>query len=181
MRTHPAIAPSRSPLPREDREDGTINRFDLPPRPSESGPTGFIILRLAAGSEHWADPEIKTLKELTEKAQLTALRDALDSLDLGDGRRLIIKTSPERIREFEARAKRSEFPPIHSLLSYWLVDARRQIDRLEDLVKRLSALPGVDHAYPHSTGAVPVVDPTDDTYAGTQGYLDAAPTGIDAR
>ena len=45
----------------------------------------------------------------------------------------------------------------------------------------LNELPEVELAYREMAVSDPTVNPTDDTFNGTQNYLDAAPTGIDAR
>lgn len=159
--------------------DENRTRDSLPDQ--KGGPTGFIVIRLNAGEQVWHDRSIKTLAELTKKAELSSLAQILDMFSLGEGRRLVTKTDPEKLHEMEKRAHRSKFPPLRSLLSYWLVDARKQPERIVDIVKRLREVPGVADAYAHSSGAEPAPNPGDDPYSTQQGYLDAAPDGIDAR
>jgi serine protease len=86
------------------------------------------------------------------------------------------------IRELEARARVTSFPPLHSLAAYWRVDLRRHPDRVEEVVEHLNQLAVVDLAYRE----VSAVDPGDAVSDGAafgedQGYLDDAPVGIGAR
>ena len=107
---------------------------------------------------------------------------------------------PPSLRELEARAAGSELRPIHSLASYWHLDAaglplaktpgpgetwrngwkpthERTVRRL---VRQLNELPEVDLAYRELAATDPSpVDPKH-TYAPTQEYLKRAPAGIDA-
>lgn len=165
-----SLRPDRSPSGDPDRIGN-----------EKGGPTGFIVIRLGEAGDLRDVDWIDTLAELVEKAQLSALAEILQAFDLGMGHRLITSTKPEALRELEDRAKQSEFPPIRSLLSYWIVDARKQADRIDEIVKRLRATPGVADAYAHSSGAEPVVNAANDPYAAQQGHLDAAAGGIDAR
>jgi hypothetical protein len=55
-------------------------------------------------------------------------------------------------------------------------------DTVEALARAVNAWPGVEIAYPEGGPTPPpMVMPGDDPRSGNQGYLDAAPTGIDAR
>jgi subtilisin family serine protease len=86
------------------------------------------------------------------------------------------------IRNLEAEAAGTPFPPLHSLTAYWRVDLRPYPDRVEEVVARLNRLAEVDLAYRELLA-------TDSQYAGPvagtalqedQGYLDDAPAGIGA-
>jgi len=61
------------------------------------------------------------------------------------------------------------------------VDARERPDQIEGIVKRLNSVNEVDLAYREFVVSDPVVNAADDPYNIDQDYLDAAPTGIDAR
>jgi hypothetical protein len=88
---------------------------------------------------------------------------------------------PDEILTLETRAKETKFPPLNSLTSYWRLDTRRISNKFE-LVKHLNELHEIDLAYLELSVYDPqTVNAADDTYSGTQDYLDAAPTGIDAR
>ena len=165
----PGLTPADRP---EDDQD----------RPNGGGdPTGFIIVRLAEVANVAALDNAQTLAEVAKAMELETLARLLDEFDLGQGRRLVTAATPGQIREMEAAAAQSPFPPLRSLLSYWIVDARRHGGDEADIAKRLEAAAGVDRAYPQVNGDDPAVNPANDPYNGQQGYLDPAPTGIDAR
>jgi hypothetical protein len=54
-------------------------------------------------------------------------------------------------------------------------------EQAEALAAELRELPGVETAYVEAGPVPPPVNPTDDPRSANQGYLDAAPNGIDAR
>jgi hypothetical protein len=54
-------------------------------------------------------------------------------------------------------------------------------EQAEALAAELRELPGVESAYVEAGPVPPPVNPTDDPRSANQGYLDAAPSGIDAR
>lgn len=101
--------------------------------------------------------------------------------DLMATQRTVRSLKPEPILELERKAALTEFPPLHSLTSYWRIDLRDRPERIEEVVTRLNALPEVDRAYREFDVTDPLVNDVDDDYAADQDYLDAAPTGIDAR
>ncbi len=151
------------------------------PGQQEGNRPGFIVIRLAEVADIAALDDADTLAEVAKALELSTLAGLLDEFDLGDGRRLVTAVSSKELREMETAARQSPFPPLHSLLSYWVVDARKHGGREDEIAKRLQAAPGVDRAYPQEAGDDPAVNPANDPYNAQQGYLDAAPTGIDAR
>ncbi len=81
---------------------------------------------------------------------------------------------PDRQRDVDALARR--------LRSYWRIDARSKNAPVDTILRRLQATPGIDFAYRESAIGTPSqIDPNENPYFPLQGYLDAAPTGIDAR
>jgi hypothetical protein len=140
--------------------------------------SGFVIVRLKSGI---ADPGGDHLADVAERQHLAGLSAVLDAFDLSRTRRVVRSIKPEQILALERKAASSEFPPLHSLTSYWRIDMRDRPERTDDVVKRLNALSEVDHAYRELAVSDPVVNDVDDDYAADQDYLDAAPTGIDAR
>ncbi|MDA1315619.1 MAG: S8 family serine peptidase [Acidobacteria bacterium] len=144
-------------------------------------PTGFIVVRLGDIAESREADEAKSLAELAKRLELTGLLKLMDAMDLGQGRRLVTSVGPGRIRELEDQARKSELPPLRSLLTYWMLDARAHAEELAEIVKRLRAQPGVADAYPHVEGRDPALNPANDPYNGQQNYQDAADDGIDAR
>jgi subtilisin family serine protease len=57
----------------------------------------------------------------------------------------------------------------------------RDHEQAAEMAPRLRELPGVEEAYVEAGPVPPPVQPDDDPRSGNQGYLDAAPDGIDAR
>jgi serine protease len=85
------------------------------------------------------------------------------------------------IRDLEDAAGATPFPPLHSLNAYWRLDLRNHPELLEEVVAQLRALPRVDLAYRE----LRAVEPANGVAWGEglgedQGYLGAAPAGIDA-
>jgi subtilisin family serine protease len=75
------------------------------------------------------------------------------------------------------------------LAAYWRIDVRQNMGQIDEILQRLEALDEVDLVYKElavsdpggKSGCDPRVNPTDDPYFKAQGYLEAAPLGIDAR
>lgn len=148
-------------------------------RVPQDGPihSGFVIVRLRQGL---ATGEGDALIDVAKRLQLAGLAGVLQAYDLS-GRRSVRSLRPGQIRELERKAAASDFPPLHSLTSYWRIDMRHVPDRIEEVIQRLTALPEVDRAYRELSTSDPLVNPADDDYNADQDYLDAAPVGIDAR
>ncbi len=86
------------------------------------------------------------------------------------------------IEEMETRAANTDFPPLHSLTSYWRIDARHLPARADELTARFNGLPEVDLAYRELLATdAGTSSPALDSYADTQDYLDEAPIGVGAR
>jgi hypothetical protein len=143
--------------------------------------TGFVIVRLGEGARDASLDKYETLADLAKAGKFRDLARVLDAYDLKRSQRLVHSTPPSKIRELEARAAHTALPPLHSLVTYWRLDLRGQADRMEEVIKALSAVPEVDRAYPELPGGDPFVNAGDDTYNAQQDYLDPAPGGIDAR
>lgn len=141
-------------------------------------PNDFVVLRL---SERAGGQDSDSLREVAKRSEFGRLIELLDSFDIPDGTRLVRSVSPKVLRALEERARNSPLPPLRSLTSYWLLDMRRRPERVEEAIKLLLENPGVAKAYRLMPVGDPVVNPADDDYAAQQGYLDAAPAGIDAR
>lgn len=155
----------------------TGQQRDVVPQP----PNGFIVIRLVDRAGAAQAGGAASLREVANRADLGQLLEVMDNFKITDGARLIRSVEPERLLALEERARNSALPPLHSLTTYWLLDLRHQPDRVEELLKALSATPGVEAAYPLMPMGDPIVNPIDDDYAAQQGYLDAATAGIDAR
>ncbi len=142
--------------------------------------SGFIIVRLSSELPQPSEGS-DTLSAAAKDLSLTGLEKILKEFDLSVTRRLVRSLAPKTVLELEYSASKSELPPLHSLTAYWRVDARKQADQIEVLVKRLNGLYEVDLAYKEFVVTDPVVNATNDPYNADQDYLDAAPTGINAR
>jgi hypothetical protein len=139
--------------------------------------SGFVIVRLRQGL---AAGDGDALIDVAKRLQLAGLAGVLESFNLA-GRRSVRSVKPQQIRELERKAAASDFPPLHSLTSYWRIDMRHAPERIDEVIKRLSALPEIERAYRELSTSDPLVNAADDDYAADQDYLDAAPVGIDAR
>ncbi len=139
--------------------------------------SGFVIVRL---SRELPTCDAEDLREVAHKLDLGGLANLLDQYDL-PARRVVRGQRPEELRRLEAEAAQSELPPLRSLTNYWRIDMRHRAEEVGEIVKHLSALHGVERAYREFAATDPVVNAADDPYNGDQDYLDAAPTGIDAR
>lgn len=152
--------------------------INLIPAPRAEQYSGFIIARL---SPELPVVDCANLMELARKLNLQALSAVLDQFDLSTSRRVVRSLSPEKLLRLEKTAAQSELPPLRSLTSYWRIDVRHRLGNVEEILKRLNELVEIDWSYRELSTSDPVVNDADDTYAAGQDYLDAAPTGIDAR
>ncbi|NEP18363.1 MAG: S8 family serine peptidase [Leptolyngbya sp. SIO4C1] len=154
---------------------------DGPERDNTQGSTGFIIVRLGERSGQEPNRDYDRLEDFAKAADLTDLVEVMARYDLSGSRPLIRSVSRQRLREMEAKARQSDLPPLRSLSDYWKLDARGQLDRIDEALKVLRQVPGVAAAYLEAQYTEAAVNAANDTYNGQQGYLDAAPDGIDAR
>lgn len=143
--------------------------------------SGFLIIRLK--------PEVvladaSNLRQLAEKFSLSGLATLLKKYDLSS-RTLVTSVSIEDLLAFEKRGQDSKLARLHSMTSYWRVDARKlqeQKEQLNNLLEEFRNLlrEEVELVYLEKSGTEPMVSANDE-FAGEQGYLDASPAGIDAR
>ena len=155
---------------------------ELPPNArrtaGEEHYSGYVIVRLRSGLRSTSDA---TLFDAAKRLKLDGLAGLLQAFDLMATQRTVRSLKSEQILELERKAASTEFPPLHSLTSYWRINLRDRPEKIEEVVKRLNALPEVDRAYREFDVTEPLVNDVDDDYAADQDYLDAAPVGIDAR
>jgi len=139
---------------------------------------GFIVIRL---SQKYAHQPGDDLIAFCKDNDLDALLNFVVENKRITAKRLIKSNKLKTLKVLENKALTSEIKAPRSLSTYWKLDFRGHEDKLDQYIKYLRELPGVENAYKEHTPSLPTVDPTDDTFAGDQDYLDAAPTGIDAR
>jgi len=149
-----------------------INLSGDPP-PDDSG---FLVVRFKAST---LDARHGDLAAAAKQAGLKALMQLLDTFRLSS-RPLITSIKPDVLERIEKEALGSELHPLQSLSTYWRLDVRHTTQKPEEIEAALRRLPEVELVYREKTPSDPV-NAGDDTYAGTENFLDAAPTGIDAR
>lgn len=151
-------------------------QLNKPERPDQY--SGFIVLRLAG---HSTGGDTDDLMAVAKKQKLPGLMTVLNEYDLNTTRRVVRSQKTKQILELERRATQTHLPPLHSLSAYWRIDIREKPERTEEILKRLNGLYEIEYAYRELAVTDPLVNAADDTYASDQDYLDAAPTGVDAR
>ena len=153
-----------------------------PPRPinlpSDRPPddNGFIIIRLRAGA---LDSRQRDLAAAAKQASLNALIQTLDAFKLS-AKPLITSIKPDELERIEQAALGGDPSPLRSLSAYWRLDARNASQPLEEIEAALRRVREIELVYREKTATDPV-NAADDTYAGSEDFLDAAPTGVDAR
>jgi len=143
--------------------------------------SGFVILSLS--SNILPSTEENTLIDLARTRNLLGLVRVLDEFRQVKSSRLINSLPTDEILRLERNAASSSFAPLRSLSSYWRLDCRMlSEEEVEKLVRLLSQLPDISLAYRETPVSDPMpVNAGDDPLSSSQDYLDAAPTGIDAR
>lgn len=171
---------------------------NLKPADGNSEYSGFIIVRLSnlVSSNQVASDDRSELREIAKTPQCQGLAQLLNTYYNVQTRPLVHAISSQQLLELEQRAATSPFPPLRSLTSYWRFDCRNLTDdKKAELLHALNELPEVDLAYQESSVNDPsirnpctdpcsgdrMVNDADDPLAVNQGYLNAAPEGIDAR
>jgi serine protease len=160
------------------RTDDDTPRLDVEVGQLGDGNSGFVIVRL---SRELAVDQSKDLRSYAEKVKLGGLIELLAELGKPPTRRLITSVASSKLLEMEREAARGPWRPLNSLTQYWRVDLRTRAEPIEELAQRFRRLAGVEQAYAEKVASDPVVNAGNDPFNGQQNYLDAAPTGIDAR
>ena len=90
---------------------------------------------------------------------------------------------PERVLDAEQQAgEQRSHAEFADLNLYYYVRVQAATARgTERLIDRLNALPSVEIAYPQPIAVPADINPPTPSYVANQGYLNAAPTGVDAR
>lgn len=140
--------------------------------------SGFIIVRL---SDQFAYMEGEDIKDFAKKNKMDKISKLLEKYPPKSARRSIKSVPVSRLKELETKAQNSDFPPLNSLSNYWRLDYRNFDGDLDELVRVYQDAFETEVAYKEHSVTDPVINATDDTLAAQQGYLEAAPDGIDAR
>ena len=140
--------------------------------------SGFVIVRL---SDQFSYLEGDNLNEFAKKHQMDKVSGLLEKYPPKSIRRSIKSIPVSKLKELETKAQKSDFPPINSLTNYWRLDYRNYDGNLDELIRTFQEAHEIETAYKEMSVTDPAINATDDTLAAQQGYLDAAPDGIDAR
>ncbi|HEY6806333.1 MAG TPA: S8 family serine peptidase [Pyrinomonadaceae bacterium] len=178
-----------------------INRLTRSALLNRARYSGFLIIRLSPDVPFIYGDDLRKHRE--EVPNVAALLDEYPEIAT---RPLIRTVPPEEILAMEAISATSNFPPLHSLTSYWRLDTRelesreRRIRRpefessieqrpkgpksessIEEIFKCLNDFPEVEFVYREKAAMDPSVDYSHETLSTNQHYLDPPPQGIDAR
>jgi subtilisin family serine protease len=171
----------RAPKPKRKKDRTPQRKPPINLINAESIPelSGFLIIRLKPGV---VLADASNLRQLAEKFSLSGLATLLEKYDLSTTRPLVTSVSIEDLLAFEKRGQDSKLARLHSMTSYWRIDARKLQDQLKDRLEEFRNLlrEEVELVYLEKSGTEPMVSANDE-FAGEQGYLDASPAGIDAR
>jgi hypothetical protein len=136
-----------------------------------------IVIRLTEPA-----PEGDDLRELAKRAGYRGLAALLEDHREIEATRAIQNVDPKELLAIERRARDSDYPPLHSLTSFWRLDCSAIPDVVEELIGELSKLPEIGLAYRESDTTEPgtVTNPGQNPRyaANEQGYLANAPAGI---
>jgi hypothetical protein len=88
--------------------------------------SGYVIVRLRSGLASTNDA---TLFDAAKRLKLDGLAGLLQAFDLMATQRTVRSLKSEQILELERKAASTEFPPLHSLTSYWRIDLRDRAAR----------------------------------------------------
>lgn len=114
------------------------------------------------------------------KSRVTAETFGLAAEGRGLTMRPLFAPKKAKMEELEKRAAENDPTYRGAPQSYWVVEVPTGVDP-QELARKLSAAHDVEKAYVEGGPTPPpLVDPTDDPRWAQQGYLDAAPDGIDA-
>src|SRR5262245_41136972 len=131
-------------------------------------------LRIAVKLRRWVTKPPQELAGLEKFLEEAGVRDSLRLLPL------IESLEPQQIAELIDRAVRNDPKYEPADFSSWLQIVCPSGVNPDELAKAVRALDEVETAYVMRPGPPPV-NPADDPRSANQGYLDAAPNGIDAR
>ena len=147
-----------------------------------------IVAQLAQHVTAPYPPSPNRLLQITELLpdSLTGLRAVLQDFPDALSREVIAPFTVPYVLSLENTAQHSQFPPLHSLIGYFVLDARRFGPvRTEALLNRLALIPTeVEMAYRETEveNAAPPINPGNETIypANYQGHFSGSPIGINA-
>lgn len=145
------------------------------PRSVRYGPRVVVKFR-----DHIELPYTDKVAEYVDKLEIGPWRQLVEQFPGITIRRMFTAASVERIREIiDSAIDRNRLHERLNLLTYFIVDCPSGVDP-DELTKALRTWRSVQVAYFDPPVDDPVVNAADDPRSPNQGYLDAAPDGIDA-
>lgn len=152
-------------------------RNGTPLRRKAPGYSPRVVVKFRDGTEL---PYVDRVEEYLDKLKVGSWRKLRERFPGISMRRMFTSVKPDRIRQLvdEAVQRDDTYRP-PNFLTYFVVDCPVEVN-VEDLVKALLSWRSVQSAYFDPPGDDPVVNAVDDPRSPNQGYLDAAPDGIDA-
>src|SRR5687768_12800533 len=95
--------------------------------------TGDVILRLTPVAARRVNDDLSAGRSDELLAPVLAL---LDEFGVKERRPAVRRVKRDQILEWERRAAKSPFPPLHSLTAYWRLGLGEQRRRMPELVER---------------------------------------------
>jgi hypothetical protein len=146
--------------------------------------TSWVVGRMLDSIDHGIALDVASLREVACNLGLTELCQILNDHPQLLQAPAASDVSLSDLRELERRATHSPFPPIHSLLSYYILDPRATLglaeaEHLFQRLRHLSEGDGVETIYhePELREPVWAVDPTTDDYTPQEGYVKGGVSG----
>ena len=140
--------------------------------------TGCVICRLRS---EFRTMRAEDLLQGSGRAAAARLAGLLDELGVKSVPRLVKSIDLDTLFELERSAVGKPLAPQNSLADYWAIDVAHRDEDLRDIVAAVKAMPEVADAYLDVQIVPATVNPTGNPLFTTQGYLMAAPQGIDAQ
>lgn len=146
--------------------------------------TNDVVVKISDRAQNLALSDLESLQDLAEGLHgLDALKRFFRKYPQHPTFRALAGVPNAQILQREEQARLSPFPPLHSLVAYFIADTRgwKNTARSRRYLTELRKTHGIDLVYEESklrapTWAVTPADP----YIKAQGYLNAAPQGIGA-
>ena len=146
----------------------------MPPLPSRRS-TDFIVVGL-----RMAIPTGSDLRVVARRYGFKGLLAFLEQHRQIRTARVVVSVPPARLLALEKRASVTELPPTRSLTSYWYLDCSALRARIPQFVRHLRGLEEVADAYRQPAVRAPWTPTGTNPMRPSQGYLAAAPEGINA-
>ena len=154
--------------------------------------TGRIVVRLAppivAAIQQWVRANrasLPTLADVARELHADHLQGMVSRYRSLPSQRAVTNVSAEIMLDLEDTARESPYPPIHSMVGYYIIDTREQLEgeQIDRLLTDLRNNPDVGLAYLEMGVQDAAVTPEDEPVypANYKGHFDGRHRGINAR